>query len=978
MLTKNNIKNFESTLLNIGDEITYRSDRNQKIESVLETVTKKSPQKDPNAGMPTFDDFLNQDDNEEMKVPSALEQEPLSPEEKNQKNKQALGNIFDEVFEDEGISIDDIASSESTDNSITEETINDESTTEETIDENINTETPPPLPQEDTLESLLENNEPPIEPPIVQDIATIEEVIDDIEDIENVLDDFDEEEDDSEFVLPTAFLINEDTEYGDDTPAVQTEEDDFSLEELLGESDSLFDIDQSDDDIDDDDISQAYSTEQSIKREEEKYRSDREFVKEDETLFFERIDNYNIYLAQAIVELLENNEYEDDAERVVDLILDNANPQIIHHEVEKILKREVTLFENNNVYNIEDITDYFNTMSEQVKAAANIVVTKVMPVVIILAIMTFYSLFFVYKPVKATLLYIQGYTLLEEDEFEKSEELFVKATNLWRMKYYFFKFADLYEEKRYYTQVQKKYDQIIFGMNPDVNILLQDFFQNDKLFIPFTINEKSYIPENLLDYDKETFLKMIEFEIYKNANFDKAQLYFKVWIEKYDSDKEILIKFADMNLVIYDTLGDKIYLDEARFLYDKLNVITGNTDESLLLRARWAIRAEDDQYLNDIVEGILTTGKSFKIPEHLLIPYKEIVEYRLRKNTYNYTADILDIMSKQYPDYIETPYLYALYYSLVPDYKARKEMLLLGIHNFSNAQSLTKTQKEKYIDMRIRLAELYLYDENNIHAARESITKAQILFEQDENKHTNINIDLYRLYFIASQIELLRGDITLADNYLQKSYKNNYDSVDMQYHMGLLSFLQKDWSVASRIFSNIITENKIDLLNNEDYQKVLYLAIANSLIMQKNYVVAIMYYSQLLDLLNKENKSDVTLFEIDLNNDIGIASLQEKKVEIENNIGVALYYLSKQKLQTFENNEALLALQNSNTVFQNLNRDADTLVRRNIIGVSGGNIRNIISDNTDDLIIYSNISYYLNNKNYWQANQRNNKALPIN
>ena len=138
----------------------------------------------------------------------------------------------------------------------------------------------------------------------------------------------------------------------------------------------------------------------------------------------------------------------------------------------------------------------------------------------------------------------------------------------------------------------------------------------------------------------------------------------------------------------------------------------------MLLRARWAIRAEDDKYLNDIVEGILATKGDFKISENLLLPYKEIVEYRLRKNAYNYTADILDIMNEQYPDYIETPYLYAIYYSLVPDYRAKKAMLLLGIQNFSNAEDLTNAQREKYIDMRIRLAELYLYDENNVPAAR--------------------------------------------------------------------------------------------------------------------------------------------------------------------------------------------------------------------------------------------------------------------
>lgn len=960
MLTKKNIKQFENDLFNIGDELTYRTSRNQKIESVL---ANKNSQKETGQPEPSLEDFLNQV--AQSKAVDRKGDEPFSGESKADRDRDTLGGIFDEVLEEEGISIDDIdpVTNQSTD----EENVDVEPTKEPA---NVAEES-----EEDITDQSDENDS------VNQSIDEIEAVVDDIDDIENIEDDF--EEDDSEFVLPAIFLKNEvfdeQEEQEEESEEELEEEELINLEDLFGDKSPLFDNEgDSDSGVEDDDSDQFYSIEESIEREPEKYRSVRDFVKEDELLFFNRIDTYNIYLTQAIVEILENDEYEDDVEEIVDLILDNAHAYIIHREVEEILKREIDFFKDNHIYDVTEITNHFNNLSEKIKENTNFFVTKIAPVAMMLMIVTFYAFFFVYRPVKATILYNQGYALLEEDEYEKSETLFVEATRHWIIKHYFFKYADLYEEKRYYTHAHKKYTQIIFGMNAEVNLLLQDLFQKEQLFTPISINEKSYIPADLINYDKETFLKIMEFEIYKYAYIDKSLLYFNIWTEEYDSDREILIQFANMNLTIYDRIGDKFYLDEARFLYDKLTVVTGNTDESLLLRARWAIRAEDDKYLNDIIEGILATKGAFEISEHLLIPYKEIVEYRLQKNIANYTADILDIMNEQYPDYIELPYLYALYYSLVPDYNAKKSMLLLGIQNFSNAKNLTKEQREKYIDMRIRLSELYLYDENNLPAARENITKAQILFEQDERRNLDINTDLYRLYFIASQIELLRGDVALASGYLQKSYDNGYDSVDMQYHMGLLSFLQQEWSVASRIFSNIITENKIDLLSNAEYQKVLYLAIGNSLIMQKNYVVAIMYYSKLLDLLNSGRGNSIKLLEIDLKRDTSIISLKEKTLEIENNIGVALYYLSKQKLGSVGKNEALLVLQSSNTVFQNLNREGKTLVRREITGVSGSNIRSIVSDDSKDLIIYSNLSYYLNNTNYWQANQRNNKTLTLN
>ena len=413
MLTKNNIKKFENELLSIGDELTYRSARNQKIESVLATP-KDAVKTEPDPSAPSLEDFLNQ---------SALEKEQLakeqtiSREDKSEQEKNTLGDIFDGVLEEEGISIDDIdpvpaqftdeedideedavnevADDEPIDETAdaTDEVADDvtdtidevaDDTTDEVADDDTDTDaTADEAPLQD-IEALLEDSSPDEIPKEADDNdAQIEEIFDDIDDIENVEEVF--EEDDSEFVLPSAFLKNEVSDGKEEKVVVIEEEEsepeeDINLEDLFGGSDSLFD-DESSDDFDGDDESRLYSTTgESIEREPEKYRSDRDFVKEDEVLFFDRIDQYNIYLTQAIIEILENDEYVDDVERVVDLILDNANPHVIHHEVERILKREINLFKDNNIYDILEITGHFNNLSEKVKETTNFFITKIVPV----------------------------------------------------------------------------------------------------------------------------------------------------------------------------------------------------------------------------------------------------------------------------------------------------------------------------------------------------------------------------------------------------------------------------------------------------------------------------------------------------------------------------------------------------------------------------------------------------------------------
>lgn len=1000
MLTKDEIKKFENAFLSIGDEVSFRAQKSQKTDSVFNA----SPE-----------DIAT--DKKQFSMSSSPLEDIIDHKEKEQQAQAALHDIFSEVMEEEGIDIDELqpelsddADRQTPDGDVSSQ--EEDATEEDSVSyseedageqeiisyqeddtglaptDNIDTDeqidnigVDMTVPSDLIDDSLTEDSQDIPETDPFEDIADSEEDEDE-QDTSKIEDELIE---DGEFTLPEAYLKND--ESYEDVPrsdySVQGEEnvdsegDEFTIDNILDEAGTLFDIDEFDDGLEEQsaDDEFMFSSEEELEKEPERYRTKRDFTEDDEVLFFNRIDQYNIYLSQAIIQVLEDEELADESERLVDLILDDAKPQVIHHEVERLLKQEVYLFNDHNIYYADTLKKRLITFSEQLRKTSSIFITRVVPISALILTVIFYSYFFAYKPLKAWFLYEKGYKFLIVDEVEESEKNFKLATSFWLMDKYFFKYADLYAEKRMYNQAYKKYEQIIFGMNEEVNLLLKDLFQRGILYVPFSINGRSYLPANLIAYNKEAFLKAIDFQVYKNADFNTALLFFNLWIERFDTDKDILISFANMYIVMYENNKNKEFLDQAKYIFDKLVSVTNGSDESLLLRARWAIRAGDEEYLNDIIDAIFTTQDEIKINDSLLVPYLEIIKYRLQHSNYESTADILDILRKQYPNHIEIPYLYALYYSLISDYKEQRNMLLTSIQRFEEEDSLTISERNAYIDTRIRLAESYLYDDNNIIAAKESITKAQLLFEK--SKGDNLDTNLYRLYFIASQIELLKGNINLASNYLAKSYNHGYSSTDMQYHMGLISFLKQDWDDASRIFSQIITENKIDFLNNKGYQKVLYLAIGNSLLMQKNYTASIMYYNKLLELLDEGVENSETIFTINLNKSLNMTSLRAKRLQIENNIGVALYYLSRQKPGA-NKNEALSYLQQSNTVYQNLTRVNEEYVREDIIGIPQANIIASLQSGTRQLSIYSDISYYLDNKNYWDISQKNPKALTVN
>ena len=96
---------------------------------------------------------------------------------------------------------------------------------------------------------------------------------------------------------------------------------------------------------------------------------------------------------------------------------------------------------------------------------------------------------FIYRPLKATSYYKQGYTMLENNEYPQSEERFAKAVTYKTIKKWFFNYAHGYRDHKQYERAAQMYRNILY------------FFK----------------------HDKQAGLEYAQMELYDRANYARAE-----------------------------------------------------------------------------------------------------------------------------------------------------------------------------------------------------------------------------------------------------------------------------------------------------------------------------------------------------------------------------------------------------------------------------------------------------------------------
>ena len=165
----------------------------------------------------------------------------------------------------------------------------------------------------------------------------------------------------------------------------------------------------------------------------------------------------------AVEELIVKNEFTDEAEfEIVTKVLKKVSARQLASELEKMLNISIPVPRDFERRTAEEYDAYKQSFQYQLK-------NKIIPgaVLTIAAVIVCFFLFefaknFIYKPARASMLYKQGYVLLENEDFPQSETKFNEAVKYNFQKKWFFKYAHGYKDHKQYLRAEQMFKNILY------------------------------------------------------------------------------------------------------------------------------------------------------------------------------------------------------------------------------------------------------------------------------------------------------------------------------------------------------------------------------------------------------------------------------------------------------------------------------------------------------------------------------------
>jgi len=245
-----------------------------------------------------------------------------------------------------------------------------------------------------------------------------------------------------------------------------------------------------------------------------------------------------------------------------------------------------------------------------------------------------------------------------------------------------------------------------------------------------------------------------------------------------------------------------------------------------------------------------------------------------------------------------------------------------------------------------------LYDRGNYLEARANYTRGIELYEDAlSRKLINKQPQHGKLYADLGDIHYYQGgEFGQADQLYSKAEDNLYDSQEMKYKQGHISYRNGEYSDALTEFR----QSAGAFSNNHN----LVYAKANTFVRRGAYHSAEGHYTHLLDMLKSRLEQERPLMIEDRRDH---RALTENLMKASNNLGVTLYNLHLKTGQTDYYSRAMVQFSDSSRYFDRLSRDPETMERTGLSNLGYLNQRNLLFPNENyELQIYADLPLDMN------------------
>ena len=499
---------------------------------------------------------------------------------------------------------------------------------------------------------------------------------------------------------------------------------------------------------------------------------------------------------------------------------------------------------------------------------------------ILLGLFLFLGYRYVYEPMYAATNYRVGYDHLQGNRYQLANESFDRATAVWPMKSWFFRYAQGFTDKGEYLLAEQKYEELLSRWPAD--------------------------RQGILDYGR-----MLSTKVYDYAKADS-----------------LFTRLLDVNLFDYDALlsiGDNDMLwaseestryDDARLAYATLIQKYGERDELMFRMLRYFIRTDKEVEVEKLREAY-GARKDVKVDPQV---WAELGGYLIDKNNLDYVQDVLFRAMKVDPSLPEIHYNLARYYRLVNDAGEEKKALVAAIGLLKPTDTLTPQRITLEVDAHTRLGENYDAAQQYLDAEKEYKTAITVLEQNQRRKLVGTGAILAKPYADLGDLSYYQGgDLSAASDLYQKAMDNGLSTPEMTYKLGYIAYAAADYKTAlDRFLSSADAQSASRPPDN------LLFALGDAFFERKDFYAAQGYYLRLSSTL-ADRRAGIKDFEPDTQPEH--RRLAEYLLQVDNNLGVATFRLSQRTGDRAKRSAALAYLAQATEQYDTLAKTPSSAVR---------------------------------------------------
>ncbi|MGI9255657.1 MAG: periplasmic flagellar collar protein FlcA [Salinispira sp.] len=572
---------------------------------------------------------------------------------------------------------------------------------------------------------------------------------------------------------------------------------------------------------------------------------------------------------------------------------------------------------------------------------------------VLVSVLGVIAYWYVYQPLRARNIYVQGLESVELQEYERANYLFDQAYNIWPANKRFFDYAQAFREERQFSLAREKYETLL---SADIDPL-----------------------------NRNGILEFGNFSTYVLRDYETSLEYLDRFLADDPWDYEALLGRGDAFLewgMQFDTaeMRDELF-EQARFTYASLIGEYGETDELLFRMLRYFILTEKVEEILELENFFLSDANAELDPYGLTMltgflldlaqsgaygspgsadPVEAYIDGLTQVNSSSRFLDdafrVLNMaleISNEIPD---LHYYRARYSREVDDLQGEITALKNArelYEELRRERPLNRVEIAREIDTYIREGEVF-YRLGELLSAESSYRRAIDLYTQaiaarkvqPEPMFGRVYANLGDIYYFHA------SDYETAEELYLLARTNSYGSItefperfqerqELAYKLGFIHLFQASFLIPGNVQTEAnrqIETERQDVLDKAITEfniaqgviptanlNLLY-ARANTQYMRQNYYDASSLYQILLNELTTERVSISTFL---LEEDDQHTALIDYQIRVNNNLGVTFYRLYEQVGESGRNffARSQLFLSRSTELAENLARDNETAVR---------------------------------------------------